>query len=304
MNARGPEAHRAFIDRPQDPWDPEISAQESVEDLRTKLLYGRKRPPRPMAITVTGTLFPCALLSSGWWEKHTKATIKNFRWRDEIQQWLFQGFDLWGPSWDFTWNLDNWEQAKDRPYFIAQLGDGDEANSLPILIPGDKAKRLQEYIDSQGRWGGIEASISGILGHRKYFKGSVDRRALDLFGGLLDYCLWLDVDNSKHKIVPRLQQTAVYSGYLWRCVAPEAFVAQGKPCINDVYFVWEHTNFASRDAVAYSLDALQRKEEYLERLYGKLMLVQKSSALVPGRPAWTPQDIYRRLLGMQDDVEI
>ena len=205
MTGRGPEAHRAFIERPGGPWNPRIGREESIEDLRTKLLFGRERPPRPVPITVTGTLFPCALLSSGWWEKQTKAVTKKLKWRDEIQEWLFQGFDLWGPSWDFTWQFDEWETARQRPYFIAQLGDGDEANSLPLLIPADKAKKLHEYIHEQhprDRWGGIDAAVTGVLGHRKYFKGNVDASVLELFGGLLDYCLWLDEDNPKHGIEP------------------------------------------------------------------------------------------------------
>lgn len=303
MTGRGPEAHRAFIERPLDPWDPTILGVESIENLRTKLLYGRKRPKHPVPITVTGTLFPSALLSSGWWEKHSKAVIKNIRWRDPVQEWLFHGFELWGPSWDFTWDFENWSTSKDRPYFIAQLGEGDEANSLPLLIPGDRARRLQDYIDASGRWGGIEAQVTGILGHRRHFKGRIARHALELFGGLLDYCLWLDEDNPSHKLVPQNQDTSMYSGYLWRCVAPEAFVASGKPSLNDVFFVWEHANLASRDAVAYSVDALERKEEFLRRKFGKLVLVQKSCSLVPGVPAWSPQEIYGMLLA-RGNVEI
>ncbi len=299
MTGRGPEAHRAFIGRPGEPWDPEIRGNESIADLRTKLLFGRKRPPKPVPITVTGTLFPCALLSSGWWEKRNKALSTKIKWRDEIQEWLFQGFDLWGPSWDFTWHLDQWETAKRHPYFIAQLGDGDEANSLPVLIPGEKAKRLHQYIEEQkpgDKWGGIDAEMTGVLGHRKYFKGDLEQDALELFGGLLDFCLWMDEDNPKHGIEPLPRSTTVYSGYLWRCVAPLDSITRGKPSLNEVYFIWEHTNFASPAAVAYNLDSLARKEEYLREKYGKFVLVQKSSSLVPGTPHWSPEEIYRILL--------
>jgi hypothetical protein len=307
MVGRGPEAHRAFIGQPGEPWDPEIRGKETIEDLRTKLLYGRERPPQPVPITVTGTLFPCALLSSGWWEKHNKLPTKEIKWKNDIQQWLFKGFDEWGPSWDFTWNFDQWEVAKQRPYFIAQLGDGDEANSLPVLIPGDKAKRLHQYIEEQkekDKWGGIDAEVKGVLGHRSFFKGNLDPGTLELFGGLLDYCLWLDEDNPEHGIEPLARSTAVYSGYLWKCVAPLDSVADGKPLLNDVYFIWEHTNFASRDAVRYNLDSLARKEEYLRQRYGKFVLVQKSSSLVPGNPQWSPEEIYRILLRKNPTTKI
>ena len=299
MTGRGPEAHRAFIGQPEGRWDPEIQGTESIADLRTKLLFGRKRPPKPVSISVTGTLFPCALLSSGWWEKHSRERPRKVKWRDEIQEWLFQGFDLWAPSWDFTWHLDDWETSKKRPYFIAQLGDGDEANSLPVLIPGEKAMRLVQFAAEQkpaDRWGGIDAEITGVLGHRKYFKGDLEPGALELFGGLLDYCLWIDEENPKHGIEPLTRSTTVYSGYLWKCVAPLTSITQGKPSLRDVYFIWEHTNFASPAAVAYNLDSLARKEEYLQRRYGEFVLVQKSSSLVPGKPQWSPEEIYKLLL--------
>jgi hypothetical protein len=219
------------------------------------------------------------------------------KWRDGVQEWLFNGFDLWGPSWDFTWDLENWEKKRERRYFIAQLGDGDEANSLPVLIPGEKAQRLQEYFREQN-WGGTQAAVSGLLGNRRHFASDIDAGALELFGGLLDYCLWLDADNPDHCVEPLAEETRVYSGYLWKCLAPKAWLQGGrKPCVNDVYFVWEHTNFANSDAVAYALDALELKEKYLATKHGELLLVQKSSALVPGKENWPNEEIYALLLG-------
>ena len=223
---RGPVAHQAYLQGPQGAWDSRIGSRETVEDLRTKLLYGTHQPKRPVALTVTGTLFPCALLSSGWWEKHVPAgKTQRVAWRDEVQRWLFYGFDLWGPSWDFTWQFDDANARPDRPYYIAQLGDGDEANSLPVLLPAEKARRYQEFIGAQQgseRWGGLEAEVTGVLGHRKHFTGALAPGALELFGGLLDYCLWLDADTKDHRIMPLSRQTDIYSGYLWKCVAPAA----------------------------------------------------------------------------------
>ncbi|HMI96928.1 MAG TPA: hypothetical protein VK479_10490 [Micropepsaceae bacterium] len=302
MIERGPAVQKAFFNGPGGSWDPEILGRETVEDLRVKLIINRTQLEKPQPIKVTGSLFPCALLSSGWWEKNSKSAVENVEWRDEVQQWLFQGFDLWGPSWDFSWDFENWESSKQRPYFIAQLGDGDEANSLPVLIPKEKAQRLQEYIDAKGRWGGIQAEIRGVLGHRRHFDKCLDPAAIDLFGGLLDYCLWIDESDPSHGIAPLPQRTEIYSGYLWRCVAPESLLRGRPPSLQDVYFVWEHTNFASKDAVAYNVDALERKQEYLERKLGKLVLIQKSSFLVPGTPAWSQQQIYQLVVDKSESI--
>ena len=300
---RGPVAHQAYLQGPQGAWDSRIGSRETVEDLRTKLLYGTHQPKRPVALTVTGTLFPCALLSSGWWEKHVPAgKAQRVAWRDEVQRWLFYGFDLWGPSWDFTWQFDDANARPDRPYYIAQLGDGDEANSLPVLLPAEKARRYQEFIGAQQgseRWGGLEAEVTGVLGHRKHFTGALAPGALELFGGLLDYCLWLDADTKDHRIMPLSRQTDIYSGYLWKCVAPAAWVDNRIPSLNDVFFLWEHTNFASPDAVQYNLEALEHKAEFVRRKYGDLVLVHKSSWLVPGTPHWDSQQIYGMLLGQR-----
>jgi hypothetical protein len=258
--------------------------------------------PQPVEIKLRGTLFPCALLSSGWWEKQqNNAKVQRMKWRDGLQEWLFTGFDQWGPSWDFTWDFDNWAKSREHRHFIAQLGNGDEANSIPVLLPPSKAKRLQDVFRS--RWGGAEAEVTGVLGHRKHFAKYVDEEALALFGGLLDYCLWLDEDNKKHVITVRAAQTESYSGYLWKCVVPKTiFFAAATPCLNDVYFIWEHANFASRDAVAYCLEALQHKEDYIRRQYGDLILVQKSSAMVEGKPTLAAESIYGMLLGKSEII--
>jgi hypothetical protein len=290
--------YRHLLGGPRDAVGDEICGTETVEDLRAKLIHGAAQIEKPLPITVKGTLFPCALLSSGWWEQARAKDVSSIDWRDKVQEWLFHGFDHWGPSWDFSWDFEHWAASKDRRYYIAQLGDGDEANSLPVLIPGDKARLLYEHLAGPRQWGGMEAAVVGVLGHRRHFAQYLDRGALESFGGLLDYCLWIDPDNRNHGIQRMLARTDVYSGYLWRCVAPEALTKEGIPSLRDVYFIWEHTNFASADAVAYNLDSLARKEEYLEKRLGeRLVLVQKSSSLVPGEPKWTSEEIYDVLLG-------
>ena len=300
MVARG-SAHRFWAAGPNGAIEAGIGDKETISELRIKLLQESQALDNPRPLSVTGTLFPCALLSSGWWERHSKASVRQFKWRDGVQEWLFTGFDLWGPSWDFTWDAQNWDQGRGPRYYIAQLGDGDEANSLPVLIPAEKARRLREYFKDQ-KWGGIEAEVTGLLGNRRHFAADIDPKALELFGGLLDYCLYLDADNGKHCVEPLARDTEVYSGYLWKCLAPKAWIKDRSPCINDVYFVWEHTNFVNAEAVAYALDALELKERYLARQHGELVLVQKSSAMVPGQEAWPNEEIYSLLLGKRGKI--
>jgi hypothetical protein len=63
------------------------------------------------------------------------------------------------------------------------------------------------------------------------------------------------------------------------------------------FFVWDHTNFAERDAMKYSLHALEHKETYVRPKLGKLILIQKSSCLVPGDCAFSPQRAYDIIVG-------
>jgi hypothetical protein len=314
LSVRGPEAYKDLTNRPSAPLDSPATGIVTIENLRAKLLQGTPLE-KPIPITVRGTLFPCALLTSGWWDRvsstdkdkdkdNKKQGNEEIQWRNKVQEWLFHGFDLWGPSWDFTWDSEHWEESRTRDYFIAQLGDGDEANSLAVLIPNSKAQKLRESLQ---QWGGVAtAEITCVLGHRKHFKAHFDSSLMELFGGLLDYCLWIDEGDKTHKIkVYKKQLTDVYSGYLWKCLAVEKQLTEGKPKLDDVYFVWEHTNFASADAVAYNLEALEQKERYIQRMFGDdLVMVQKSSSLVPGTPLWTPDEVYAMLLDSTDRSDV
>jgi hypothetical protein len=289
---RGVDPYRAFTDRPGEPWDLTIRGTEHISDLRLKLLAA-PHLDHPTLITVRGTLFPCALLSSGWWERHGTARHVRPTWRDHLQEWLFNGFDLWAPSWDFTWDRDPTGNPN-RPFCIAQLGGGDEADSIPVVIPREKARKLQERL--RDGWGGVEATVTGLLGHREQF--CTPYHELELFGGLLDFCLWLNQDDTRHRISILAEETGIYSGYLWKCVAPLSLLENNRDLhLNQAYFLWEHTNFAKQEAVAYNLDSLAHKEEYLRARHGDLVLIQKSSPLVPGNPEWSHEEIYDLLSG-------
>jgi len=266
-----------------------------ISELRNALSR-LKHIANPRKISVRGTLYPAVLMSSGWWESEGKTKETHFDKKDDgLQEWLFNGFDLWGPSWDYMWNLNESNSLSPHPFYLAQLGDGDEANSLPVVIPKEKAIKLREVFLEN--WGGVEVRIDGMLGHRSQF--SKDLENANHIGGLLDYCIWMDGGNKEHRITPFKSPSAlIYSGYLWKCVMPKKWKVEGKiPQLNDVYFLWEHTNFANPDAVKYNLDSLSHKEQYLEKKHGELILLQKSSSIVPGKPDWSAKEIYDLLAG-------
>ena len=218
------------------------------------------------------------------------------KWHDDIQKWLFSGFDLWGPSWDFTWDS---EHNKHNPYVIAQLGYGDEADSIPVLIPQDNVSKLVDFF--QENWGGGEVEVTALLGHRSQFVKA--HQEVEFVGGLLDYCLWIDHENKQHGISALDYQTEVYSGYLWKCVTPKAWYDPNKTLsLNQVYFIWEHTNFRDQEAIKYNLDSLYHKEEYISKLNGEILLLQKSSQLVPGEPIWNTSDFYNVFVHKQKTI--
>jgi len=280
------------------------SLREKLESLANNELLC----DNPVQLTVEGTLFPCALLSTGWWEKKSARAAKfHFTAKNDLQRWLFHGFRSWAPSWDFTWNFDNGNINKDHPYFVAQLGDGDEADSVPVLIPHEKARKFISGSDFFGLGYGVPVKIKGVFGHRKHFDKKAGA-ALRNFGGLLDYCLWLDADNKEHTINPARGLDTVYSGYLWKCVTPVpkgTLPADGKLApdaisLKNAYFVWDHTDFACPNTVEFNLETLDRKEEAIiervHRMEGNKfdwVMLQKSSPLVKGKPALEPEEFYR-----------
>ena len=279
--------------------DPESAG--TVKQLREKLKEG-KGLEEPVLVKVRGTLFPAALLTAGWWERKQQGPggLK-INWKSDLQQWLFEGFDLWAPSWDVCWGaMDPKDESKS--YYIAQLTEGDEADSLPVIFGPEKARRLNdEFHDG---WGGFEAVIVGYLGHRKHFSGKLpENKKRDP----QDYYLSIDDDSRRHKVTRLNASTGLYSGYLWKLLVPEEYLQREKMLrLEHVYFVWEHTNFVARDAVDYNLESLAHKEEIIGRRHpgSKLVLLQKSHAIVSPevRPAWSIEQFYNFYLKKAKDI--
>jgi hypothetical protein len=266
----------------------------TIRDLREQLKKGDGLD-KPVLIKVRGTLFPAALLTEGWWERRQLgAASLAIEWKNPLQRWLFKGFDLWAPSWDICWGHVDTKQAAKR-YYIAQLTEGDEADSLPVIIGTEKAKRLaDEFKDS---WGGFEVVIVGMLGHRWQFEKKLPK---NVKREPTDYYISVEDDKRRHTISRIPAGTDLYSGYLWKLLAPEEWM-KGEQMLglNQVYFVWEHTNFVAKEAVQYNLDALEHKEGLIAKQHpgSKLILLQKSHAIVPGDPKWTVDRFYDLYLG-------
>ncbi len=285
---------KSFLVKGPDSEDAAPSTVGTIKDLRARLKdLGKLR--RPVLIRVRGTLFPAALLTAGWWERkqHGPAPL-SIDWKNPLQRWLFEGFDLWAPSWDICWGAVDPDDPAKR-YYIGQLTEGDEADSLPVVIGAEKAQFLHdEFADS---WGGFEAVIVGQLGHRfqfgKKLPPNVKREDSDFY-------VSVDDDNPRHKIQPLTSATPLYSGYVWKVVAPEAWMKEDRTLgLNQVYFIWEHTNFAAKQALAYNLDALEHKQELIAREHAgsPLVMLQKSHAIVPGEPKWSVKKFYDFYLG-------
>lgn len=312
LKNKGVKPFKVFRGDPSHPIESSDSGVINVSDLREDILLiqdPREKLPNPTPIRIRGTLYPCALLVSGWWARQQAEKIDVPQWDNDIQSWLFHGFHEWGPSWDFTWNFESAEESQVKPYFIAQIGDGDEANSIPVIIPREKAKRLHEVFLEKGnnigiKMGGFEVEIKGWLTHRIHFTKE-ELKHFDLpQEDILNFCIWLKEGEAGHVIEPRADMPSIYSGYLWKLIAPQKWIA-GKKMIplNQVYFVWEHTNFLKHDSVQYNLDSLEHKVSYIKGIhkakYGEddFVLLQKSSSLVPGTPKWNADEFYNFFLG-------
>jgi len=248
---------------------------------------------KPILIKVRGTLFPAALLTEGWWErKQKKDKSPPVSWKNPLQRWLFQGFDLWAPSWDVCWGVADPRQDAKR-YYIAQLTEGDEADSLPVIIGPETAKRLSaEFRDG---WGGFEAVVVGLLGHREQFAKKLPKNEKRCE---LDYYISVEDGRRKHGINRLPTDTDLYSGYLWKLLAPSEWFKDDTLHLNQVYFVWEHTNFAAEAAVRYNLDSLAHKEELIAKQHpgSKIIMLQKSHDIVPGQPEWSVEKFYQLYL--------
>jgi hypothetical protein len=269
-----------------------------------KTLLTKQIKQEPEELTAKGTLFPGVLMCSGWWERNiqTKDNKKNntqeknneIQWKNSIQAWLYHGFEQWAPSIDISFNLPD----EQKPYLYAQLGSGDEADSILLVVPWEKAKGIRGFLKNRFEHGdglAIETKVTGALIHKDQLSiPDIEKKKLKQWGKAFQYCLYLNPESRQHTIDITTEDAGSYSGYLWQCLAPKTVLAENrKPKLNEVYFIWEHTDFTQPDTVKYNLDSLTRKVQYIgNRINDEPVLLHKSSEMVPGDSLYKPQEFY------------
>jgi len=278
-----------------------------------KTLHGRRRG-RAECVNVIGSFFPGQLLFEGWWEGGLwDATIEAQARRPanshrSVQNWLYSGFKNWAPSWDLAADASD-----NTDYTIAQVGKGDEADSLPLVIGAQKAAQARAALDSDLT---MTAEIRGRLYHRDDIEehfGGLPRAALNRLrkaGAMFKYFIMVD-DDDDQAWIRRCGSPDIYSGYLWQCWVRETdrdIALAGEVPLDSTFFIWEHTNFADVESIKYNHAALVFKKNYFERRFGlgKMVLLQHSFPvhhLVGAQPETPllPGKRFKELLGRARD---
>jgi hypothetical protein len=248
-------------------------------------IKGRRASAAPELTRVAGAFFTSVLLFEGWWKQPeagaaawgmAPATRNTRSGAKAIQAWLNHGFEQWGPSLSLV--------APDRAEgdLFAQLGYGDEANSLPVIIGRGKARHAREILE-KSLVAGIE--ICGLLCHRDHIATHFSGRSQAIARQLLasepqfEHFLLVEDDKHAHQIM-KLGTLDFYSAYLWQCLVPSAQAGRassGALSLSETIFLWEHTNLADADSVKFNYDALMHKKEYLERVLGSPLSVLQHS---------------------------
>lgn len=273
----------------------ETIAVDDIETFRKKLCREKVRE-KPQRITAQGTFFRSVLLSSGGWEREHEAGLPDFNLKTGLQTWLYRGFEEWAPSWDFN----PLSEKEPIPYFFGQIGTRDEANSLPVIVPGAKGKMLRENLGDNVV---LQSTVTGLLYHRSKLPPPLSTK-LGRYGKAFDYCILLDEEDGQHGVSVNLDKTKrQYSGYLWQCWGPDPqkwLSDMTTPRFDEVYFLWEHTDLTKPDAVEYNLDSLHHKAEYILKRNPGFVLLQKSSSVVPGTPKCPSGLFYHYILQKEE----
>lgn len=261
-----------------------------IADLRERLTE-RGPAPDPELVTVRGVIFPCILLFPAYRERTSGARGPWIAWRDELQEWLFYGFEQWGPSWEVT-------HPTTSDILLGQIGRGDELESVLLVLEGELADTARQGL---GDGMVVEAEVTGLLTNRGQLGDPLSAEN-DRWGGSFDSAVLASDRHGGHRI-EILGSPDTYSAYLWQCWAPRGWIRNpDEPRVDESFFVWEHTDVTKAAALEYNLDSLTRKTEYLRERYGELILVQKSSHVVPG-DAQFPTERFQELLKRRSTVE-
>jgi hypothetical protein len=316
----------------------ESGGRLTARKLKEIIVSLRRPPQRAIEVTVSGTFFEGSLISLGWWESRWKPLQstknkkedegKKIKWRDpELQQWWYEGFSEWAPSWDVN-RLPRRKKgaAKGQPLersapescLFGQIGTKDEADSISVIIQGsEKVDTFLAEVDDRLV---VPVVIKGMLCHEKFLKNHLsddsargkyesvyesellpgNNRGRDQDKYHILVCPDREHDHSIH--VNNRISVDHYSGYAWNVWAPEEWLkAVEKPAqlsFGSAYFTWQHTNFASSIVTREELASLKaRKDELSRRLKDKYQL---SGSLV-SLAAVTPYDRLPGAEGSEPD---
>lgn len=311
---------------PETPAAADEPATHSIEALLQDLSLDRP-PPEPRKQVIHGGVFFAAhLLYSGWWTRTSgEIGLVSGEWAGseasvrDIRRWLNLGYEQWGPSWSL-WNPRGTDEC-----LFGQIGSGDEANSLPVIVAPEAAAKLQSdmgerlaaAVVAKGTLYHINHKMSGLSENIKKAirrltttspaepDGSVkaDGMSSPYYFVVSDF--EADGTTSRDFIEIDREQPAVYSAYMWHCLiraSDEALGREGTVPLQNVIFIWEHTNLMSRDCLAFNHDGLLGKKRYLEKQLGeqKLLQLQRSYSMdaVLGEKLEEPLVDAQRLMQM------
>jgi hypothetical protein len=262
-----------------------------VQAYKLQKLLKTAAPHKAIPITVQGVFMPGKLLTMGWWEDGRRVD-NNTAWQVDkgIQSWLFSGFEQWAPSWSLT----DWESDADPDFLVGQIGTHDEADSIMVVVRGrEKARKLRD--DIKQNWNDRQimvanATVVAALCPGHMLAGYVPAEKKSLVDRLArmklvpKHFLLVDETDPFRVTLDPASDIDHYSGYLWKCMCPADIAKQPDSNISVMssFFIWEHTNFANRDALNYNLDSLHNKVDYLTKRVnslrnktGKLALLQE-----------------------------
>ncbi len=274
----------------------ELVRLHDVKTLKNRLDSGRVILKEPLKVNFKGTFLPASLLNKGWWERRNNPP-KYSAPNATLERWLNHGFVQWGPSYDNNVLYSRDLKKIVGTHFIGQIGRGDEADSLPIVMPISKLNNIYEDCphlierNVNNKLMAVEAQVEGHLYHKKTLKRMHPNIYKELKNSnpfmknaeVGDYCILVKDDEGKGRqgFFPKLKDTKqVYSGYMWLCVCPQKVLKEKKKNSpvdeKDLIFIWEHTDFTSPDSVAYNRDSLEFKYRYIENKRGPMALIAKS----------------------------
>ncbi|HPO12453.1 MAG TPA: hypothetical protein PLI09_03340 [Candidatus Hydrogenedentes bacterium] len=268
-----------------------------------KKVKNSKSNQKESYITVKNAcIAPVVLLHKGWWEENAEKSPDNLYDRNRklggLHHWLINGFVEWGPSWDLFEGVISGE----RPYLFGQIANGDEANSIPLIVRKESIpnRLIDEY--KSGKMS-LTADITGKLMKRKELDSGIKKELSSAETGEKspeDFFLVVDktVQENARIDKPKDELEYFYTGYLWKCVVPESRYKDPQPLgPKDVYFVWEHTDFTKPDALKYNLDILDAKTEWIRKeLVEPLVVLNKSHSIVRGESKWDTDVFYQHIL--------